>query len=174
MAASRTDSAAQLTMHMYYTWHPGPFMQIIDILGNDQNLTGIQGRKLCKRHMRRIWRRPKAIRASRIVKAMHQIRITRKPVRGRHILKVILRPQPVGIAKRAKPAFRRNACAGQDDNIHETGLTRNIRTGFLGRRTEFFVLAPKHLMRMPVRLSDFLRFVGVFEKTGGQFLIFPL
>jgi hypothetical protein len=61
-------------------------------------------------------RRIKQLRAPRIVKSLHQIRIAREGLGRCHILDPVARPDAIGIAKGSQAGFARNPRAGQDNN----------------------------------------------------------
>mgnify|MGYP000745964676 CR=1 FL=1 len=97
-------------------------MQPVNILRDDQDFTVKTRLKLGQRHMRGVWNGLSRLCAAGVVKAVHQLWVAHKAFGRGHIFNAVLRPKPAFVAKGAKPAFRRNTCAGENgDHICHEG-----------------------------------------------------
>jgi hypothetical protein len=124
MPAGRAKRPLQLSVHVPDRAAAGALVQIVDVLRDDQHLAGPVRLQPGQRGMRRVRRRAGQIGAAGIVEVVHQPRVAREALGCRHLLQIVLRPDPAHVAKRAKPAFGRDSRAGQDDDPLHGGLIR--------------------------------------------------
>lgn len=100
---------------------PGTVMQVIDILGDDQELArpfGVEPRQRAVRRVR--FDRPKLL-PPLIVEAMDQLRIAAQRLRGADILDAMALPQSVRAAEGREAAFGGDAGACQNDDVADLG-----------------------------------------------------
>ncbi len=89
-------------------------MQVIDVLGDEQELARPFGLEAGQRPMRGIGFDFGELRAPRIVKFMYERGVAREGLRRRDILDTMTFPQAVLAPKSRQSAFGGNACAGQN------------------------------------------------------------
>lgn len=100
MPASGTERTCQCTVHMD-RGTARHFMQSVHVLGDDHHLARILGLQPCQREVGGVWLRRSRLLAARVIKPVHQMRITGKPVRCGNILDPVLRPKPAFVPKGA-------------------------------------------------------------------------
>lgn len=97
--------------------HPavaGAFVQIIDILGDQQKMVAQQILQTRQRQMRRVRRdlRTLQLTTAGVVERLHQRRVAGEAFRRRHIFHPMLFPQAIGRAESFDPRLRRYPRAG--------------------------------------------------------------
>ncbi len=103
-------------MHVDEALRPGAFVQIVDILGDDQKLAlpfFVEPRQRC---MGRVGFRAGEPGPPRIIESMNEVRIASESLRRAYVLYAMPLPKPVGPAKGGKPALRRNSGAGENND----------------------------------------------------------
>lgn len=106
-------------MHMNDLPAACPLMQVIDILGDDQNLTRKHPFKTRQSVMCSIGFGIQSVGPARIIEIMNQLGIGGKSLRGGDLGQIIARPEPVLVAEGAKPRFSRDPCPRQNnDPLH--------------------------------------------------------
>ncbi len=108
-----------LPVHMEQTPRPCPFMQIIHILRDDQQITAPIGIKRSQRPVGSIGLGPLNRFTPHVVESQHQFRIAVKGFGRRNILNPVLFPQTIFGAKCVDPAFGAYPRAGEDHDIAE-------------------------------------------------------
>ena len=115
-------------MHMQQAFRPAAFVQVIDILRDDEQPAVPFGIQPPQRNMRRVWFLGLDRLAPHVVKAKHQIGVAHKSFGRCHILYAMLLPKPATVAECVNAALRAYARAGQDYDIanvlhlaHEAG-----------------------------------------------------
>ena len=106
-----------LAVHMDQALGPCPFVQVINILGDDHQITRPSRIEPRERIMRGIGLRALDRLTPHIIKAQHQIRITREGFGRCDILNPVFFPQAVFGAKCIDPAFGADPSASEDDDI---------------------------------------------------------
>ncbi len=106
-------------MHVQHIVRAAPLVQVIDILGDKQQLTGKLRLQPRQRTMCIVRFDLSQSLTPHIVEAQNQIGIARKALRRRHILHLVLLPQSSSRAKRVDPAFCGNPCSGKDDDAFD-------------------------------------------------------
>ena len=104
-------------MHVDHLGAARPFVQVIDVLGHEGQIALQLAGQPREGGVRRVGRDLGRLRAPRVVKAHHKGGIACVAFRRRDVLYPVLRPQPAFVAKRAQPAFGRDARACQDHNV---------------------------------------------------------
>ena len=117
LPARRAQRRSQRAMHVDQPLRPSPFMQVIDILRDDQQFARPRPVERRQRLMRGIGRHIVQLRAPLVIEAMHQRGIARDRFGRADILDAMPFPQSVRPAKGGKPAFGGNPRAGEDDDI---------------------------------------------------------
>ena len=92
-------------MHVQQPLRPGALVQIVDILGDDQQLARPFGIEPRQRPVRRIGLDLAQPRPARVVEAVDQRRIARERLGRRDILDPMPLPQPVRPAEGREPAL---------------------------------------------------------------------
>jgi hypothetical protein len=103
-------------VHVDEALRPGAFVQIVDILGDDQKLARPIFVEPRQRRMSRVGFRTREPRAPRIIESVNKVRIASESLRRAYILYAVPLPKPVRPAKGCKPALRRNSGAGENDD----------------------------------------------------------
>lgn len=104
-------------MHVQHPLRSRPLVQIIDILGDDQQFAGpfpVQRRQCL---MPGIGPHLRQLRPALVIKAVNERRIARQRFGGADILDMMPLPQPVGTAKGGKAALGGNSGPGQDKDV---------------------------------------------------------
>lgn len=96
-------------MHVDHVLRSGTFVQIVDILGDEQHLIPPRGLKRGQGGMRGIGPRPGGIGAAQVVELMHQRGVAGEGVGGGDILDPVAFPQSAGVAEGPQPAFGGNS-----------------------------------------------------------------
>ena len=104
-------------MHMDQPLRPGSLVQVVNVLSNEQQLAAPLAIQSCERPMRFIGLHGSKLRPSRVVEAMHQLRITTKRLRRCDIFDTVPLPKPVWTAEGRKTTLGGYACAGKDHDI---------------------------------------------------------
>ena len=104
-------------MHVQQPLRAGALVQVVDILGDDQQFARPFGVEPRQRAMRRIGLDRRRAGAARVVEAVDQRGIARERLGRRDILDPMAFPQPVRPAKGGEAALGRNAGAGEDDDV---------------------------------------------------------
>ena len=99
-------------MHVQQSLGPSTFVQIVDVLRDDQQFARPFSIEPRQREMSGIGRNFPQSRPPRVVKLMDQFGIARERLRGRNILDPVPFPQAVGGAKRRQSALRADPRAG--------------------------------------------------------------
>ena len=113
-------------MHVQHPLRPGALMQVVDILGDDQQLARPCGIETRQRAVRRIGLDRRQCRTASVVETVDKIGILRARVGRAHILDAVPFPQPARPAKSGKAALGGDAGAGQDDDVVELHDLPNI------------------------------------------------
>jgi 4-hydroxy-tetrahydrodipicolinate reductase len=119
--ARRAPCIQMLAVHMEQAFRACPFMQVIDILCDDEQPTfpfGIKPRQRVMRGVRLHFLNP---RAAHVVEAQYEIGIACKCLGRRDILDPVLLPQAACAPKGIDSALRAHARAGQDYDIANVG-----------------------------------------------------
>ena len=106
-------------MHVQHPLRPRPLVQVVDILGDDQQLARPGRVELGERAMRRIGLDRAERRPARVVEAVHKLGIARQRLGRADILDAVPFPQPARAAEGGKPALGGDAGAGEDDDVSE-------------------------------------------------------
>ncbi len=108
-------------VHVQHAVRPGAFVQIVDILRDDQQLAAPFAVQLGQRLVRgvRLLRLDRF--AAHVVEAQHKLRIAFERFGRGDILDPVLLPQPAFRAKGVDAAFRAHASAGENDDIAYVG-----------------------------------------------------
>ncbi len=106
-----------LAVHVQHPARASPGVQIVDILGNDQQLTLPAPVQLCQRRMRRVGQLFLYRRAAHVVETQHQIGIARKSFWRSDILDAVLLPQSPGGTESVDPALGADPGTGQDHDV---------------------------------------------------------
>ncbi len=110
---------AQFAMHMDKIPAAGTFMQIVDILGHDQDFGWLIGLKVGNGFMRcvrsNLWRSERL--SPDIIKCMNPVRILGEGLGSRDIFDIVLRPNSIFIAKGCNSRFRRNPGPSQNNDV---------------------------------------------------------
>ncbi len=117
LVAGETPRVQMLAMHVEQTFRPCPFVQIIDILRNNQKATipfHVEPRQRMMRNVRLDFLNAFA---PHIVKAQDQIGVAGKRLWCRHVLDPVLLPQATCAAESIDAALCAYARTGQDYNI---------------------------------------------------------
>ena len=113
-------------MHVDQSFGPCPFMQIVDVLRDNQQIS-VPGRiQPGKRLMRGVRLRLLDVFAPHVVKPQNQIGIARKTFGCRHVLDAMPLPQAACAAESVDPAFGRNAGTRQDYDVADVVHTHAI------------------------------------------------
>ena len=107
-------------MHVKHPLRPGPLVQIVDILRDQQQLAGPFSIEPRKRAVRGIGLDGCELGPPRVVECMDQGRVAGEGFGRRDILDAMAFPQPVRPPKGRETAFGRDAGAGQDDDVAHT------------------------------------------------------
>lgn len=104
-------------MHMDQALRSGTLVQVIDILGDQQQLSPPFRIEARQRSMRGVRLDVIELRPSCIVESVDQLGIARERFRRGDVFDAMAVPQPVRSSESRKPAFGRNSGAGQNDNV---------------------------------------------------------
>lgn len=104
-------------MHMEHALSAAPFMQVIDILRDDQQFARPFRIQPGESLMRRVWLHLAQRFAPHVVETQHEVGIARKTLWRGDVFHPVLLPQSAGIAERIDPTFSRYAGTGQDHDI---------------------------------------------------------
>ena len=118
-------------MHVDQTLGPSSFVQIIDILSNDQQIACPLSVERSQCPMRGIWIDLVQLGAPLVIESMHKGGITRQRFWRTDVLDMVTFPQTIRTAKGSKAAFGRDTSASQDHDIgyvvHCMNLSRRVR-----------------------------------------------
>lgn len=117
IAAVIAKRACYLTMHMDDGLAARRLMQIVNVLGHNGNAAAVLALKSRQGIVAGIGLDAIEAAAAFIIKVLHQLRVARKAFGRCHIAVVHLRPDAVLVAKSLNPRFRRQAGAGENDNV---------------------------------------------------------
>ncbi len=106
-----------LTVHMKQPLCPGAFVEIVNVLGDDQHFAPPFRVQLRERPVCGIGLRFLDMRATHVVEPQHQIGIARKAFGRRDIFNAVLFPKPATLPKRADPRFSADARPSKDHDI---------------------------------------------------------
>ena len=110
-------------MHVEQPLRPGALVQVVDVLGDEQQLARPVGIEPRQRHVRGIRLDRAQLRPPRIVESVDQRRIAPKSLGRRDILDAMSFPQPIRPAEGREAALGRYAGAGQDDDTSDRALS---------------------------------------------------
>ena len=119
--AGRAQRGLQLTVHVEQPLRPGLFMQIVDILGDDQQLPRPFRIEPGERAMCGVGLDRRQRRAAGVVEAVDEIRILRERLGRADVLHTVPLPQAARAAEGRKAALSRDAGAGEDDDGAHVG-----------------------------------------------------
>lgn len=117
MAAGGAQRACQGAVHVQHPGEAGGFVQAVHILGDQNNLAGPLRLQPGQGGMCRIGLRAGGLQAPGIVEPVHKAGVAGKGFGGGDILDPVPRPEPAFVPEGAEPAFRGNACAGQNHDF---------------------------------------------------------
>ena len=103
-------------MHVQHPCGAAAFVQVIDILGDQQQIARKLALKPRQRRVRRIGHDIGKRGAAHVVEFQHKAGVAGETLGRGDILHTVLFPQPPGAAEGIDPALRGNACAGEDDD----------------------------------------------------------
>jgi hypothetical protein len=113
-------------VHVQHPLRPGALVQIIDILRDYQQFAYPVRVEIGQRLVRGIGLDRSERAAALIVEVEHQRAIERQRLGRTYLFDTAPLPQPIRPAKGRKPALRRNARAGEDDDVGDVGHARMI------------------------------------------------
>jgi hypothetical protein len=117
-------------MHVKHPLRPRALVKIVDVLGDQQQLTGPFCVEPRQGHVRGIGFDRAEPRPARIVKGVDQGRVALESLGRGDILDAMSFPQSIGPAECRKATFRGDPCAGQDDDVpnvrHITSITLRV------------------------------------------------
>jgi hypothetical protein len=118
MAAMIAARLAEFAMHVDEPARARARMQVVDILGDEQERAGPVALEARQREMGGIRRdrRVAQLRATRVVERVDAPRIAREGLGCRDVLQPDLRPDPAQVTERRKAGFAADARAGEDDD----------------------------------------------------------
>lgn len=103
-------------MHVKQPLRAGPFVQVVDVLGNHQQLSRPFSVKPRQRPMSIIGLDSSELGPASIVESMDQSRITAKRFGGANILDTMTLPKTVGASESREAALGGDTGPGQNDN----------------------------------------------------------
>jgi hypothetical protein len=105
-------------VHVEQSAAAGALVQVVDVLGDEQELARPQGVEACQRQMRGIGpdRRLEEPAATQVVEGLHERGIAGEGLGRRHILDAMTLPEPVRPAEGGEPRFARDVGAGEHDD----------------------------------------------------------
>lgn len=115
--AGEAPGGAELAVHVEQPLRAGALVEIVDVLGDDQQVArpcGIQPRERAVGGVRLHLLQP---RPPRVVESVDQGRVAPERLRRRHVLDAVSFPEPVGAAEGGEAALGRDAGAGQDHDV---------------------------------------------------------
>ncbi len=115
-------------MHMQQPLRPRALVQIVDILGHDQQVSRPFGIEPRQRDMRGIGLDLLQSRPPRVVKLMHQHGIAHISLGRCDILDPVPLPQPIRRAKRLQSALGADASTSQHDDVSNLAHGRSLRS----------------------------------------------
>jgi hypothetical protein len=141
--ATGAEGAAQLSVHVDQAVRraAAAFVQVVDVLGDDQHLAGPRRLQARQRDMGGVGRRGHAPRPARVIEPQHEGWIGDVGVHGRHLVQRHASPDPARVAERAEAAFSGHPRAGQNHDLRRAGH----RHGRSFRRGWAFVLVARML-----------------------------
>ena len=104
-------------MHVDQPLRAGALVKVVDILGDQQEITWPFGLEPRKCLVRRVGTDARKFRSPSIVEAVNQCRIPAEGLGRSHVFNAVAFPQAVGAAKGCEAAFGRNAGARQDHDV---------------------------------------------------------
>jgi hypothetical protein len=104
-------------VHVQHALRPGAIVQVVNILGDQQQLAGPLRVEPGERVVRGIGFDLGEVRAAFVVEAVDQLGVVRERLWRAHILDAMPLPQSAGAAKGGDAGFGGNACAGEDDDV---------------------------------------------------------
>ena len=107
-------------MHVDHLRRARPFVQIVDVLGDERHL--MRAGEVSQREMGGIGGGTQKVLAPGIIEIMDQRRVAGKALRCRDFFQIILRPEPADVTERAQPAFGGNARPCQYRDFHALRL----------------------------------------------------
>ncbi len=145
--ACRAPGIEMLPVHVHQPFRPAPFVQIVNILGHDQQLAPIappQPIEPPQCDMRCIGRFGLNRGAPHVIEIEHQIRVAGKGLRRCHILHPVLLPDAAFGPEGINAAFGADARTRQDDNVanvchgisvwQDKGLVKMAQIGIIGSK----------------------------------------
>jgi hypothetical protein len=110
---------------------PSSFVQVIDILSDDQQIAWPLSVKRSQCPMREIWIDLMQLGAPLVIESMHKGGVMRQRFWRADVLDMVTFPQTIRAAKGGKAAFSRDTSASQDHDIgyvvHCLNLSRRVR-----------------------------------------------
>ena len=95
----------------------GAIVQVIDVLGDQQEVAFPPRRQFGQGPVRSVGMHCRQLASPLVVEVLHQRRIPRERLGRRHILDPMTQPQTVRRPEGGHAGFRRDAGAGQDDEV---------------------------------------------------------
>jgi hypothetical protein len=113
-------------VHVQQPPGPGALVQVIDVLGDDQQFAGPFGVQSRERPVGGVRFDRVQRGAAQIVETVHQHRILRQRLGRADVLDAMPLPQPTGTTESGEPAFGGEAGAGQDDEVANGGHRASV------------------------------------------------
>ena len=92
-------------MHVQHAMRAGPLVQVVDVLGDDEQVVAEHGLEPREGEMRRVRLGERHGVASRVVEVLHGVGIALERLGGRDVFDAMALPQPAGVAKRGHSAL---------------------------------------------------------------------
>ena len=115
MGMAGTAYPGQLAMQVNDVSGPGPFMEVIYVLGNDRYPVGLF--QPGQRPMGGVGLNVFQLPATLVIEVQYQLRVAGKSLGGSDVFNGVTFPQTAGIAKSGQAAFRADTRAGQYNNM---------------------------------------------------------
>src|SRR5688500_14389194 len=126
--AAEAPGRLQFAVHVQDAARAGALVKVVDILGDDEQLPRPFGVEPRQRAMRGVGLDLAEPGAARVVEGLDERRIARERLGRRDVLDAVALPQAVRAAEGGEAALRRDAGAGQDDDVayvaHALSLSR--------------------------------------------------
>ncbi len=146
-------------------------MQAIDVLGDDEDITGMFSLQPGQRGMGRIGRGFSRLRAPLIVEIHHKRGVLGKPFGCCDVFDPVLRPKPAFVAERPQPAFGRNARARQNHDICHSFAAFPVDTPY---KTNNKSQRQEHMFGNETPIFTFRGPFGVPVEVGGSIIFLAL
>ena len=112
-AGANAASTLQFTVHMEQPMASGPFVQVVDVLGDQQKVAVEFVLKSGQGMVSRVGLHFFQLGAASVVETLHQFRVASKTFWCGNVLNMVVFPQTVAIAEGAHAGFGGNSGTGQ-------------------------------------------------------------